>query len=352
MTDAAAKHGLPDAFAATLDDLSLRPLWLAPVHSVSRAPGRPFRRAEVAHWPYKVMRDLLVETGAMISVEDAERRVFMLINPGYKEATAVATAATIFIGLQLILPGERAPNHRHTATAARFIVEGNGAYTAVNGEKLPMAPGDLVLTPTDCWHEHGHKGEGPMLWLDILDLPLCVPLDGMTFEPGQLSSHLADVPDASETAYSCPGLVPYRAPNEQRPRYPMMIYRWAKVREALQATAAVWDAHRPLHFMYVNPETGQSALAAYNFSARMLRPGEEIVVQPVSACAVVHVIDGAGESEIDDRTIAWEKGDVISIPTYARVRHRNRSTRSPAFLMQVDDSPFQHSVGRFKQVVN
>ena len=132
-------------------------------------PPRPDPKAELASWQYEALRPTLMEAGDIIGAEEAERRVLMLVNPRLE---APYTTDTIYSGLQLVLPGEIAPAHRHVAFALRFIIEGDNGFTAVEGDKVPMARGDVILTPSWTWHDHGNEGTRPMIWLDGLDLPL------------------------------------------------------------------------------------------------------------------------------------------------------------------------------------
>jgi gentisate 1,2-dioxygenase len=141
------------------------------------AAARPASTAtRVTHWSYEALRPLLLTAGELTPIENAERRVLVLANPGHSLEKMQASAA-IYLGMQLLLPGEWAPAHRHTPNAVRLIVEGEGAYTTVDGQKCEMRRGDLVLTPTGLWHEHGHDGDGPVIWLDVLDLPLVYYLE-------------------------------------------------------------------------------------------------------------------------------------------------------------------------------
>jgi gentisate 1,2-dioxygenase len=348
----AVKSGsfIPESYKAELDQNHLHPLWTAPVRArVKEAGHGPARRAKANLWQYAPARELLLQTADIVSIEEAERRVLILLNPGYDAKQVFSTTPSMIIGLQLIMPGEWAPNHRHTAAAARFIVEGDGAYTAVNGEKLAMRAGDLVLTPPHYFHEHGHDGTGPMIWLDILDLQVAVGLDTMYHVDGERTPSFRNIPDATETKYRCSGVVPYRGPFAPAPRYPVLIYRWTKVREALLATAEASGPAEPVHLMYVNPETGQSALETLSFSSRMLRPGEQLTTTFTSASKVLHVIEGEGEAEIEGQTFAWKKGDVIAVPTFTAFTLRNGSNKAPAFLFQADDSPLQHKLGYYEE---
>lgn len=160
---------LPAAYVKDMAALSVAPLW--PSLRAVMPHDKPARATVPYAWRYAEIRPHLLRAGELTPIEKAERRVLVLANPGLGLDRMMATPS-IFIGLQLILPGETAPNHRHSPSAIRFVIEGNGGFTAVNGEKCPMEKGDLILTPSGQWHEHGHEGTGPVVWLDALDLPV------------------------------------------------------------------------------------------------------------------------------------------------------------------------------------
>lgn len=154
------------SYMKTLPSKNVEPLWTV---MNAMVPPSPNPKASVASWKYHEIRPLLLEAGRLVSDKEAERRVLMLVNPAMK---APYTTDTIYAGLQLINPGETAPAHRHTAFALRFIIEGERGFTAVGGKKVVMRRGDVILTPSWLWHDHGHEGSGPMIWLDGLDLPI------------------------------------------------------------------------------------------------------------------------------------------------------------------------------------
>ncbi len=142
------------------------PLWEIYHMLVSFEPkpmGDPFL------WRYADLRPLLLEAGVKISAEEAERRVLALKNPGLERP---GIAQTLFAGLQLVMPGEVAPAHRHTQGAVRFVLESSGGYTAVEGERCEMRRGDFITTPSWTWHDHENTGDGPLIWLDGLDVPM------------------------------------------------------------------------------------------------------------------------------------------------------------------------------------
>ena len=111
-----------------------------------------------------------MEAGRLITAEEAERRVLILENPALRGQSCIT--ASLYAGLQLILPGEVAPAHRHTQSALRLVLDGDGAYTAVDGERTTMRRGDFIITPSWTWHDHGNLGDQPVVWLDGLDIPI------------------------------------------------------------------------------------------------------------------------------------------------------------------------------------
>ena len=153
------------ALYAEMQPRSLYPLWEVLGALVTPTPRSP---AQVHRWRYAEARDYLLRAGDLISAAQAERRVLIMENPGLPGSSSVTTS--LYAGLQLILPGEIAPCHRHAQCALRFVMEGEGAFTAVDGEKAVMRPFDLVLTPGWQWHDHGNTSAQPMIWLDGLDI--------------------------------------------------------------------------------------------------------------------------------------------------------------------------------------
>jgi gentisate 1,2-dioxygenase len=231
-----------------------------------------------------------------------------------------------------------------------MVIEGEGGYTVVQGEKCPMEKGDLILTPSGLWHEHGHAGKGPVIWLDALDLPIVRALEASYAVEGEPQA-VRNEPDSSQSRYRRAGLVPYRSLDARRTRYPLLRYPWREVREALVALAQVTPGGEMVQVAYVNPETGRECMPVLGFSAIMLRPGETIAAPRRSASAVLHVIDGDGDVEVDGTTLTFSQSDTLAIPTHAKVLLANRSTKAPAFLFQIDDAPLQRKCG-FYEVFN
>ncbi len=336
---------LPQEYRDTLTGLNLLPLWPS-LRSVLPY-GKPARRTDPVLWRYKDVRPLLLQAGELTPIEKAERRVLALANPGLGLANMMATPS-IYIGMQLILPGETAPNHKHTPSAIRCVVEGGGGFTTVEGEKCPMEKGDLILTPSGMWHEHGHEGKDPVIWMDALDLPLVYYLEASYCIDGE-SQPLRNAPDSSQTRYRRSGLLPYASLGRSRAPYPLTRYPWVEVREALEALAQDVPSGQPVWLAYVNPETGFECLPTLGFSAVMVRPGETVTPPRRSCSTVIHVIEGVGEADIDGTRVTFEENDTFVVPTHAVVTVANGSAKKPLNLFVVDDAPLQRKLGFYEE---
>jgi gentisate 1,2-dioxygenase len=336
---------LPSSYLARVTAAHLAPLW--PQLRSLVPQGRPNTRTLPTLWRYADIRPLLLEAGELAPIEKAERRVLALCNPGLGLETLRATA-TIYLGMQLIKPGEVAPTHRHTPTAIRLVIEGEGGYTVVSGEKLPMERGDLILTPSGLWHEHGHEGQDAVIWLDALDVPLLTSLEASYAVEGA-SQSLRDPSNSSARRYAQGGLLPYRALDRASSDYPLMRFPWSRVRATLEDLSRATPQEEAVHMAYVNPETGRECLPTLGFSALMLRPAEVLEPNRRSASAVLHAIEGAADVMIDQQSFRLDVADSAAIPTHARLRIGNASSRRPAFLFLIDDAPVQRKLGFYEE---
>ena len=335
---------LPKEYLSALTSINLQPLWPSLRTLISH--GTPTRSSVPVHWRYPQVRELLMQAGDLTPIEKAERRVLVLCNPGLGIDNLQATPS-IYVGLQLILPGEDAPNHRHSPSAIRLIVEGAGGFTTVEGERLPMEPGDLILTPSGLWHEHGHTGSEPVIWMDALDLPLIYYLETSQAQEAPLQ-HAPVRLDSSQTKFRRAGLLPYDQLHDHNP-YPMLRYPWKETREALTELASATDRDWLVQLAYINPVTGQECLPILGFSALMLRPGENADLGRRTCSAVTHVVEGHGSCEIDDSDFDWNPHDMTVIPPHASCTLRNHSSSSPAFLFIVDDAPMHRKLGFYRE---
>ena len=343
-TELGRVEDLPKDYYDGLVAKNTLPLW--PSLRAVLPYGKPARKTQPILWRYADVRPDLMRAGELTPIEKAERRVVVLCNPGLGLEAMQATP-TIYIGLQLILPGETAPNHRHTPTAVRFVVEGNGGFTIVNGEKLPMEKGDLILTPPGLWHEHGHEGQGPVVWLDALDLPVIYGIEASYCIEGR-SQAVDKGLGYGNARFRQGGVIPYDTLGEQRTDYPLLRFPWKEVKQTLAALAGVTAKDELVHVAYVNPETGRECLRTLGFSAVMLRPGQEIRLKRRSASCVLHGVEGGGTASIDGATHAFGEADTMAVPTHAEVTLANGSGTQPAFLFMVDDAPLQRKLGIYE----
>jgi gentisate 1,2-dioxygenase len=290
------------------------------------------RQTQPAHWPYRTIKPLLLKAGELTPIEKAERRVLVLANPGHGLDKMQASAA-IYLGMQLLMPGEWAPSHRHTPNAVRMIVEGEGAYTTVDGEKCPMRRGDLIFTPTGLWHEHGHDGTEPVIWLDVLDLPLVYYMEASYHINGERE---AVVPGQGDKQYARGSVVPTHVFERSKKAYPMLRYAWTDAKVALEAMALDNAALEAVQVTYVNPETGGDAENILGFYALMLRPGQTLRLPARSPAQVFHVIEGSVEA------------DTCCTPGYEAVMLKNLRADKPTFIFIADESPLHRKLGVYE----
>jgi len=343
-TNLGTMEELPLEYRQAVENANTTPLW--PLMRKALPHDTPVPQSKACLWAFDKIRPLLLRAGELTPVEKAERRVLILSDPG-RGPGAMQVTGSIFCGMQLLLPGEKAPAHRHTPSAARIIVEGEGAYTIVNSEKCMMERGDLILTPGGSWHDHGHDGKGPVIWLDALDLPLFINLEGAYSVERDLQAP-KNRPDSSEVEYATPGMVPARRNGQARPTYPMMRYPWANAEKGLRALAEHTPRGEPVELDYVNPETGDACLPTMGFTAMMLRTGEAVRPPLRSTCAVHHVVEGSGTSTINGETFNWKRGDTFSAPVFALMEHR-ATGKDPAFLIRVHDTPLQEKLNYYEE---
>ena len=207
------------------------------------APPTPVTPCVPALWKYRDVRSYIMEAGELISAAEAERRVLVLENPGLRGASSITH--TLYAGLQLILPGEIAPSHRHTQTALRFIIEGTGAYTAVDGERVTMHPGDFIITPSWTWHDHGNPGADPVVWLDGLDVPMVAYFDAGFMERYPEDTQPVTRSEGDSRARYGSGMLPVDyAP--QSLTTPLFCYPYRQTREALEQLRRGGESH-PCH---------------------------------------------------------------------------------------------------------
>lgn len=259
-----------------------------------------------------------MEAGNLVTAEEAERRVLMLVNPTLQ---APCTTDSIYAGLQLILPNETAPAHRHVAFALRFIIEGSGGFTAVEGEKMMMERGDVILTPSWTWHDHGNEGAGPVIWLDGLDLPLFKFLP-LNFADGYPEKRY---PSTLSTNSKC--------------RFP-----WAPVEKYLK------DVQGPYAVYQYATEDGKPLSPTLGGQAERIAAGSTSPTVQETGSFVYHVVEGDGYSTIlspgekTPRKIQWTGKDTFAVPAWSQISHTSTSN-TDVFLFAINDRPMVTALG-------
>ncbi|MDF2115960.1 cupin domain-containing protein [Roseiarcaceae bacterium H3SJ34-1] len=269
-------------------------------------------REQPRHWPWSVMRPILVETSEITDPAIIERRVLQLVNPTAEIAGGDATAGLMNAALQALRAGESARPHRHSINALRFILEGNGAQTIVNGRPCRMTPGDLVLTPAWAWHEHRHDGGAVSIWLDVLDGNLHRILGQAIFQPGPA---IDLEPAGDEPSSACATIEPVhhgKAPDVFR-------YPWNDAERVLNAAPAGPDGVRKAR--YINPATRGACLPLIDCWLQQIDAGGQSVAASSPADTVVSVVEGEGVSRIGDREIQWSAKDTFTIPRRTVASH-------------------------------
>jgi gentisate 1,2-dioxygenase len=275
------------------------------------------------------------------------RRNLSLLNPGITHKPG--TTNNILMGMQMVKPGEVAWAHRHSIAAMRFAIEGGqDLYSVVDGERLPMEPNDLVLTPLWTWHDHHNDSTTAGIWLDVLDVPLIVGLGQVGFEKYGASSQVQR-PNAHDYVSARVGNV--RPAWEQRPLrgYPLR-YAWKDVgAELARLETCAGSPHDGVILEYVNPMTGGSALPTMRCCIQALRPGFEGQAHKHTASTVCYVVEGEGSTVVDSQELRWGPRDVFAVPNACTHRHVNRSVGKRAVLFSVSDAPLLEAIGLYRE---
>lgn len=333
-------------FYRRIDAQALFPLW-EQLHSL--VPRQPSTPCVAALWRFSELRPHLMEAGRLISAEEAVRRVLVLENPGLRGQASITQS--LYAGLQLLLPGEIAPSHRHSQSALRFVVEGRGAYTSVDGELTTLAPGDFVITPSMAWHDHGNLSEAdggePVIWLDGLDIPL-VRFFGAGFAEDHPRSvqALCRPEGSSQTRYGN-NLLPLRHPAGGLTS-PIFNYPYARTRETLdtlrrQGEHDDWDG---IKLRYANPLTGGWAMPSIGTCMQLLPRGFVGKTWRSTAATVFAVVEGAGRAIIAGQVFAFEARDIFVVPSWAPV---SLQAEGESVLFSYSDRPIQEAMGLFRE---
>jgi gentisate 1,2-dioxygenase len=320
----------------------MTPLWEVLGALVPPLPNSP---ALPALWRYNDLRPHVLDAGRLITAEEAERRVLVLENPGLRGQSCITQS--LYAGLQLILPGEVAPAHRHTQSALRLVMEGQGAYTAVDGERTLMQRGDFILTPAWTWHDHGNEGNEPVVWLDGLDIPLVRFFDAGFAEKSSMATQIPARPQGDALARYGSNLLPVDyAPHAAEPSR-VFVYPFAKTREAMQQIARTApDAHLGHKLRFVNPATGASPLPTMGACVQSLPAGFETLPVRSTDGTVLLCLEGRGHVSVGDHDYEFGENDIFVVPSWQTLRLH---ARTDTLLFSFSDRPVQQALGLLRE---
>jgi len=333
-----------EAYYRRIDRENLTPLWEVLGDLV---PPRPRTPCVPALWRYETARAHLMEAGRLITAREAERRVLVLENPGLRGASSITHS--LYAGLQLILPGEIAPSHRHAQSALRFVLEGTGAYTAVDGERTTMRPGDFILTPSWTFHDHGNPGAEPVIWLDGLDIPIVA-----LFDAGFGERHPEEVqpvarPERDSIARYGSNLLPLEYASRSRSS-PIFSYPYEQTRAALGELTRNGPIH-PCHgakMQYVNPATGGYPMPTIAAFIQLLPKGFRGKPSRSTDGTVYAVVEGRGRSTVGEQGFDWGPRDIFVAPSWNAISHQ---ASEDAVLFSFSDRPVQKALGLWREEV-
>ena len=300
----------PDHVRQAWKDANVSPLW-----EQLNAHSLEVKRDRGYIWKWQTMRPLIDDALALQDMAAIQRRVLTFNNPNLRNPSMGATP-TLTAALQILKPGEVARPHRHSPSALRFVLEGEGAYTIVDGKECLMEEGDLVITPGWTWHEHEHRGTRPIIWLDSLDVPLHRYFGTDGFQPGPPPNKMPEtLPDAM---FAIANDVPEGI--KTNPTFsPVFRYPYQQVVAALAATPIGPDGTRRVR--YVNPMTGGSCMSLMDCAMFEIE-GDQALPVSTSASTVCAIVEGTGTTHVGDDVFHWEPKDVFALPTGTAVRHR------------------------------
>ncbi len=331
-----------------MSGLNLTPLWEV-LHNL--VPTEPSSPCVPALWRYEQVRPYLMRAGELITAEEAVRRVLILENPALRGHSCATQS--LYAGLQLILPGEVAPSHRHTQSALRFIVEGQGAYTAVDGQRTTMKPGDFIITPSWTWHDHGSDADGPVVWLDGLDIPLIRFLDAGFAQNGSQASQAVQSPEGLNFAKYGYNMAPVQGTRSQDGPFgrtsPIFSYPFDRSREALDQIERhqAIDPYDGVKLRYVNPLTGGSPMPTMATFMQRIPPGFKGLASRQTDGAIYSVVEGSGSVRLSSSSgkiwrFDFRERDHFVIPSWYATQFESESG---CILFSFSDQPLHQMLG-------
>jgi gentisate 1,2-dioxygenase len=341
------KHNVTGNRQAYYDKISkkdLAPLWEVLRNVVTKEPKS---KCVPAIWKYEEVKKLMLEAGEVITAEEAERRVLVLENPALRGQTRITNS--LFAGIQLIMPGEIAEAHKHVSSAIRLVLDGEGAYTAVEGEKANMARGDFILTPNWAPHDHGNPSKNPMLWLDVLDMPTINHFETSFMEHFDEKAQNTNREDGDSLERFGSGVLPDGQKIDTFTyRSPVINYTYARTKpivERLMKTGDI-DPRHGARVRYTNPTTGGHVMATMGAWLAMLPKGFKGEPYRSTDGTILVCIEGGGTTKVEDQVLEWGPNDVFVIPPWKRYSHE---VAKESVLFSISDRPAQEALGIWRE---
>ncbi|MFB5195413.1 cupin domain-containing protein [Neobacillus sp. KR4-4] len=332
-------------FHQELKDKNMGPLW-ASVFSAHQ----PKPRAVPYLWKKRQILEALDKAKELLEVGTGsiDRRAIYLINPGMKHLEPHGwggATQTLYAAVQALNPGEIAPSHRHMTSALRFIMEGQGASGIVNGVKYHFEPGDYVITPEWCWHDHVNEGDETVLWMDCLDIPFTSALTSSFFELYPQEQQPVEFPDDYGTKRYAGGMV--RPISDRKPSpAPLGRYTWDLTKQALEGQSDLApDPFDGFAVEYINPSTGKDANGRVGARMQKLPIQYRGKAHRHMHSSVYHVHKGSGYTVMNGVRFDWEAGDFFALPAWTWHEHVNTSETEEAFLFSTNDLPILEPFG-------
>jgi gentisate 1,2-dioxygenase len=344
------KHNIEAAreeFYQRISKRDMAPLWKVMSSVVTK---EPVTRCVPHVWHYDDVKSLVMESGGLITAEEALRRVLILENPALRGESRATN--TLFAGIQMILPGEVAPAHRHVSSAIRFVLDGEGAYTAVEGEKAFMSPGDFVITANWAPHDHGNPSNKPMLWLDVLDFPAVNFYEASFADYFDENDKMQNTTrgDGDSLAFFGSGVLPDGAPIELK-RSPVINYTYARTRPILDRLSKAGDTDKShgVRVRYANPINGGPVLPTMGANLALLPKGFKGEKYRSTDGTIFVCTEGGGTTKVEDTTLEWGPNDVFVVPPWKRYSHQ---ATKDSVLFSISDQPAQVALGIWREDKN
>jgi gentisate 1,2-dioxygenase len=335
-----------EAYYKDLEKLGAGALWTV---ANDIEPWEPKPSSIPMLWKYDDLRPLVLKSSELVTPEQAGRRVVYLVNDKRKDVSAAV--GWLYTGIQVTRPGEFTSAHRHKASALRFIMEGSGGYTVVDGNKIMLEVNDFVITPNSTWHEHGVEESGKTcIWQDGLDIPLINALEANDYAVFNGTQPLVKPINYSPLSYGSAGIVPADVVWD-KPYSPLFKYSWSKVYPALLEAAEVNEGspYDGIIMQYSNPLSGGHVMQTMGASIQLLRPSEHTKAHKHTGSFVYQCAKGKGYSIIDGKRFDWKERDIFCVPSWMNHEHVNLSDTEDAVLFSFNDLPVMEKLGLYQE---